>query len=72
MGKQAQQAYLIGNKALAKELSVKGQLHDMHMEAAHGKAQESIYHQRFVVPQCFDSSSSCEFRSEKRLHDTLI
>ncbi|KAK9273996.1 hypothetical protein L1049_018810 [Liquidambar formosana] len=43
---QARQAYLIGNKALAKELSVKGQLHNMHMKAAHGKAQESIYRQR--------------------------
>lgn len=45
---QARQAYLIGNKALAKELSVKGQLHNMQMKAAHGKAQESIYRQRFV------------------------
>ncbi|XP_030448422.1 polyadenylate-binding protein-interacting protein 7 [Syzygium oleosum] len=47
---QARQAYLIGNKALAKELSVKGQLHGMHMKAAHGKAQESIYRQRNPVP----------------------
>ncbi|KAI4380301.1 hypothetical protein MLD38_006507 [Melastoma candidum] len=47
---QARQAYLVGNKALAKELSVKGQLHGMHMKAAHGKAQESIYHQRNLVP----------------------
>ncbi|KAL5698305.1 hypothetical protein ACHQM5_029363 [Ranunculus cassubicifolius] len=43
---QARQAYLIGNKALAKELSVKGQLHNMHMKEAHGKAQEAIYRQR--------------------------
>ncbi|KAK3027513.1 hypothetical protein RJ639_040228 [Escallonia herrerae] len=43
---QARQAYLIGNKGLAKELSVKGQLHSMQMKAAHGKAQESIYRQR--------------------------
>ncbi|GAA0184532.1 hypothetical protein LIER_31820 [Lithospermum erythrorhizon] len=43
---QARQAYLIGNKALAKELSVKGQLHNMQMKEAHGKAQESIYRQR--------------------------
>lgn len=43
---QARQAYLINNKALAKELSVKGQLHNMHMKAAHGKAQDSIYRQR--------------------------
>ncbi|KAL3744583.1 hypothetical protein ACJRO7_013797 [Eucalyptus globulus] len=47
---QARQAYLIGNKALAKELSAKGQLHGMHMKAAHGKAQESIYRQRNPVP----------------------
>ncbi|KAF8032611.1 hypothetical protein BT93_D1508 [Corymbia citriodora subsp. variegata] len=47
---QARQAYLIGNKALAKELSVKGQFHGMHMKAAHGKAQESIYRQRNPVP----------------------
>ncbi|KAA8546205.1 hypothetical protein F0562_003056 [Nyssa sinensis] len=46
---QARQAYLIGNKALAKELSVKGQLHNTHMKAAHGKAQESIYRQRNPV-----------------------
>ncbi|XP_077236383.1 polyadenylate-binding protein-interacting protein 7-like [Tasmannia lanceolata] len=43
---QARQAYLIGNKALAKELSVKGQLHNMQMKAAHEKAKESIYRQR--------------------------
>ncbi|XP_031492138.1 polyadenylate-binding protein-interacting protein 7-like [Nymphaea colorata] len=43
---QARQAYLIGDRALAKELSVKGQLHNMHMKAAHGKARESIFQQR--------------------------
>ncbi|KAM0014256.1 putative polyadenylate-binding protein-interacting protein/7, CUE [Helianthus debilis subsp. tardiflorus] len=43
---QARQAYLVGNKALAKELSLKGQLHNMQMKAAHEKAQESIYFQR--------------------------
>ncbi|OIW15721.1 hypothetical protein TanjilG_04256 [Lupinus angustifolius] len=46
---QARQAYLIGNKALAKELSAKGQVHNMHMKAAHGKAQEAIYYQRNPV-----------------------
>nr|CAD1826100.1 unnamed protein product [Ananas comosus var. bracteatus] len=46
---QARQAYLIGNKALAKELSVKGRLYNMHMKAAHEKAQESIYRQRNPV-----------------------
>ncbi|EFH57031.1 hypothetical protein ARALYDRAFT_481487 [Arabidopsis lyrata subsp. lyrata] len=48
---QARQAYLVGNKALAKELSVKGQLHNMQMKAAHGKAQEAIYRQRNPVGQ---------------------
>ncbi|CAO2820439.1 unnamed protein product [Amaranthus hypochondriacus] len=43
---QASQAYLMGNKALAKQLSMKGQLHNMQMKAAHNKAQESIYRQR--------------------------
>ncbi|XP_031499052.1 polyadenylate-binding protein-interacting protein 7-like isoform X1 [Nymphaea colorata] len=43
---QARQAYIIGNKALAKELSMKGQLHNVHMKAAHGKARESIFRQR--------------------------
>lgn len=43
---QARQAYLMGNKALAKELSVKGQLYNLQMKAAHNKAQESIYRQR--------------------------
>lgn len=43
---QARQAYLVGHKALAKELSVKGQLHNIQMKAAHEKAQESIYYQR--------------------------
>ncbi|TKY58072.1 Polyadenylate-binding protein-interacting protein 7 [Spatholobus suberectus] len=57
---QARQAYLVGNKALAKELSVKGQLHNMHMKAAHGKAQESIYRQRFVVPHFYHSSYPCD------------
>ncbi|RVW52277.1 Polyadenylate-binding protein-interacting protein 7 [Vitis vinifera] len=46
---EAQQAYLIGNKALAKELSLKGKLHSIHMKAAHGKAQEAIYRQRNPV-----------------------
>nr|DAD49165.1 TPA_asm: hypothetical protein HUJ06_019102 [Nelumbo nucifera] len=46
---QARQAYLIGNKALAKELSAKGQLHNAHMKAAHEKAQEAIYRQRLVL-----------------------
>ncbi|KAK4773495.1 hypothetical protein SAY87_028514 [Trapa incisa] len=47
---QARRAYLVGNKALAKEPSVKGQLHNMQMKAAQGEAQESIYCQRNPVP----------------------
>ncbi|KAE8714053.1 Polyadenylate-binding protein-interacting protein 7 [Hibiscus syriacus] len=47
---QARQAFLIGNKTLAKELSVKGQMYNMHMKEAHGKAQESIYQHRNPVP----------------------
>lgn len=41
----------------------------MHMKAAHGKAQESIYRQRFVVPQCFHSCSPCKFGYKKSLYD---
>ncbi|KAK8523288.1 hypothetical protein V6N13_113237 [Hibiscus sabdariffa] len=47
---QAHQAFLIGNKALAKEPGVKGQLHNVHMKAAHGKVQEPIFRQRNPVP----------------------
>jgi len=63
--KQARQAYLVGNKALAKELSVKGQLHNMHMKAAHGKAQESIYRQRFVFQ--FYHFYSCNIGLKNRI-----
>lgn len=45
---QARQAYVSGNKALAKELSAKGQWHNGLMKAAHRKAGEAIYHQRNV------------------------
>ncbi|GLJ12698.1 hypothetical protein SUGI_0196150 [Cryptomeria japonica] len=43
---QARQAFIIGNKALAKELSTKGQWHNGLMKAAHEKAAEAIYRQR--------------------------
>ncbi|KAM0936240.1 putative polyadenylate-binding protein-interacting protein/7, CUE [Dioscorea sansibarensis] len=46
---QAREAYLIGNKALAKELSVKGQLYSIQMKTAHVKAREAIYRQRSPV-----------------------
>ncbi|XP_025685412.1 pentatricopeptide repeat-containing protein At4g33170 [Arachis hypogaea] len=61
---QARQAYLIGNKALAKELSAKGQVHNMHMKAAHGKAQESIYRQRNPVAP--------EMQGNGRGHERMI
>ncbi|KAL9338970.1 hypothetical protein Peur_067985 [Populus x canadensis] len=61
---QARQAYLIGNKALAKELSAKGQLHNMHMKEAHGKAQESIYRQR--------NPASLEMQGTGRGHERMI
>ncbi|KAB2627996.1 polyadenylate-binding protein-interacting protein 7-like [Pyrus ussuriensis x Pyrus communis] len=62
---QARQAYLVGNKALAKELSVKGQLHNMHMKEAHGKAQESIYRQRNPVSPEMQGNG----RSQERMID---
>ncbi|KAL5200065.1 hypothetical protein ABZP36_021268 [Zizania latifolia] len=43
---QARQAYMIGNKALAKELSMKGQTYNAQMKASHEKAREAIYRQR--------------------------
>lgn len=43
---QATQAYLIGNKALAKELGAKGREHSDHMKAAHAVASETIFQQR--------------------------
>lgn len=61
---QARQAYLIGNKALAKELSVKGQMHNMQMKAAHNKAQESIYRQR--------NSITPELQGGGRSHEKMI
>lgn len=43
---QARQAFIIGNKALAKELSLKGQLYNIQMKEAHEKARESIFRHR--------------------------
>ncbi|XP_078430962.1 polyadenylate-binding protein-interacting protein 7-like [Wolffia australiana] len=43
---QARQAFIIGNKALAKELSLKGQLYNMQMKEAHEKARDAIYRHR--------------------------
>ncbi|KAE8676112.1 Polyadenylate-binding protein-interacting protein 7 [Hibiscus syriacus] len=46
---QARHGFLIGNKALAKEIRLKGPLQSLHMKAAHGNAEESIYSQRDQV-----------------------
>lgn len=43
---QARQAYLSGNKALAKDLAAKGQEHNSLMKDAHCKAGEAIFQQR--------------------------
>ena len=43
---QATQAYLVGNKALAKELGGKGRQQSDLMKAAHAAASENIFQQR--------------------------
>ncbi|KAK9741737.1 hypothetical protein RND81_03G124900 [Saponaria officinalis] len=57
---QARQAYLVGNKALAKELSVKGHLHNMQMKAAHCKAGESIYRERNAINSGLQGGGRCQ------------
>lgn len=55
---QASQAYLIGNKTLARELSEKGHLYNMQMKAAQLKAGETIYRKRDPI--------SCELQGFSR------
>jgi len=43
---KAGEAYLIGNKALARELSEKGQFYNMQMKAAQLKAGDTVYPKR--------------------------
>eukprot|EP00262_Sarcandra_glabra_P020090 TRINITY_DN7890_c0_g1_i1.p1 TRINITY_DN7890_c0_g1~~TRINITY_DN7890_c0_g1_i1.p1 ORF type:complete len:564 (-),score=101.08 TRINITY_DN7890_c0_g1_i1:181-1872(-) len=62
---QASQAYLIGNKAIAKELSVKGQLYNMQMQAAHAKAREAIYRRRNPISSDLQGRS----RGQERIID---
>ncbi|MCL8600451.1 putative nuclear RNA export factor SDE5, partial [Proteus mirabilis] len=62
---QARQAFLVGNNALAKELTVKGQLHSMKMRAALEKSQEPIYHQR----NSMNPESQGDRRGQERLID---
>lgn len=46
MPAQATQAYLGGDKALAKELGEKGRWHAAKMLAAHAEASDAIFRQR--------------------------
>lgn len=46
---QARQAYIAGNRALAKELSAKGHQLNDQMKAAHEKAGKAIFHERNAV-----------------------
>lgn len=78
---QATQAYLVGNKALAKELGAKGRHHSDQMKAAHAAASENIFLQRnmrnasSVVSNkngeytmcCNQSASGCIFCTTKQL-----
>ncbi|GER35360.1 small MutS related domain-containing family protein [Striga asiatica] len=57
---KARQAYQIVNKSLAKDLIIKGQMHNMWMKAAHEKAQESIFRQSrtgVIVYICMGTAS---------------
>jgi hypothetical protein len=49
---QATQAYLAGNKALAKELGAKGRWHAQQMLDAHTSASETIFRQRNKGARC--------------------
>lgn len=60
---QAREAYLIGNKALAKELGDKGKWYNVQMKEAHSKARETIYRQRN------STSSDLYGRGQERLID---
>ncbi|XP_020574847.1 polyadenylate-binding protein-interacting protein 7 [Phalaenopsis equestris] len=60
---QARDAYLIGNKALAKELGDKGKWYNLQMKEAHAKARETIYRQRNPV------SSEAYSRGQERMID---
>ncbi|OAY81574.1 Polyadenylate-binding protein-interacting protein 7 [Ananas comosus] len=62
---QARQAYLIGNKALAKELNLKDQLYNLQMKATHDKAREATTWQRnLLLPDLHVYSKSVEEPSD--------
>lgn len=54
----------MGNKALARELSITGHV---HTKPAHGKAQESIYRQRFV-----SRLDNCLLRTRRQMKPHLL
>ncbi|KAI5079692.1 hypothetical protein GOP47_0005171 [Adiantum capillus-veneris] len=55
---QARQAYLSGNKALARELAAKGQVHNGLMKDAHNKAGETIFQQRNMSTRSLQNGQS--------------
>lgn len=55
---QARQAYLSGNKALARDLAAKGQMHNGLMKDAHSKAGEAIFQQRNISTGSFQNGQS--------------
>jgi hypothetical protein len=65
------QAYLLGNKALAKELSAKRQWHNEQMKVAHSKANETIFWQRYCkslrscVSRCIQKEANCTIYQER-------
>ena len=62
---QATQAFLAGDKSLAKELGAKGRQHAQQMQAAHASASEAIFMQRNVGSK---SGSIASVRGKQQLH----
>ena len=56
---QATQAYLEGDKALAKKLGASGRWHAAQMAEAHQTASEDIFRQRNPSPQGVASDMPC-------------
>eukprot|EP00775_Hariotina_reticulata_P012083 gene12083-12223_t len=71
---QATLAYLAGNKALAKELSMKGRQAAEQMWAAHEQASQQIFYQRnapLISPATAVSSSLGASSSSSRAHQVM-
>ena len=56
---QATQAYLEGDKALAKKLGASGRWHAAQMTKAHQLASEDIFRQRNPSPKGMHSDTMC-------------